>query len=100
MEVNERVSNMLLVNIQHELYLCNEIIRFERIYSGQTQEELSENICTPETLSRIESGQRAPSRKNFSAIMNKLGIEREIYNSYISASEFEIYEEKEILVSR
>lgn len=92
--LNERVSNILLVNVQHELYLCNEIIRDERINRGETQEQLSENICSPETLSRIESGKRAPSRKNFNAIMNKLGIDKTIYNSYISAKDFSIYEEK------
>lgn len=92
--LNERVSNILLVNVQHELYLCNEIIRDERINRGETQEQLSENICSPETLSRIESGKRAPSRKNFNAIMSKLGIDKTIYNSYVSAKDFSIYEEK------
>lgn len=92
--LNERVSNILLVNVQHELYLFNEIIRDERINRGETQEQLSENICSPETLSRIESGKRAPSRKNFNAIMSKLGIDKTIYNSYVSAKDFSIYEEK------
>lgn len=94
MDMNERISGILLVNIQYELYLCNEIIRFERIYSGKTQEQLSENICSPETLSRIESGKRAPSRRNFNAIMNKLGIERRIYNSYICSNDFGVYEQE------
>lgn len=92
--LSERNSNILLVNVQHELYLCNEIIRDERINRGETQEQLSENICSPETLSRIESGKRAPSRKNFNAIMSKLGIDKTIYNSYVSAKDFSIYEEK------
>lgn len=92
--LNNRNSNILLVNVQHELYLCNEIIRDERINRGETQEQLSENICSPETLSRIESGKRAPSRRNFNAIMSKLGIDKTIYNSYVSAKDFSIYEEK------
>lgn len=92
--LNNRNSNILLVNVQHELYLCNEIIRDERINRGETQEQLSENICSPETLSRIESGKRAPSRRNFNAIMSKLGIDKTMYNSYVSAKDFSIYEER------
>lgn len=94
MVMNKRKSSILLVNTQSELFLYNEIIKYERINSGKTQEQLSESICSPETLSRIESGKRAPSRKNFKAIMNKLGIEKSIYSSYISANEFEVYEQK------
>ena len=35
-------------------YRVGDIIRLTRIASGLTQEQLSENICSVETMSRIE----------------------------------------------
>ena len=41
-------------------YRVGDIIRLTRIASGLTQEQLSENICSVETMSRIENGENEP----------------------------------------
>lgn len=79
-------------NINGGLYLIDEVIKYSRIASGMSQENLSEGICTPESLSRVENGRRTPSSQNFQSLMKKLGREREIYSTILSVDEFEILE--------
>lgn len=85
-------SFFLSENSQCEIWLVNELIQRGRKKKGFTQEKLSEDICTPENLSAIESGKRAPSIKNYDKLMQKLGMDKDFYNSFISAEQFEIYE--------
>lgn len=85
-------SFLLLENSQCEILLVNELIQRGRKVKGMTQEKLSENICTPENLSAIESGKRAPSIRNYDKFMEKLGMDKDFYNSFLSAEQFEIYE--------
>ncbi len=85
-------SFMVLENSQCEILLVNELIQRGRKTKGLTQEKLSEDICTPENLSAIESGKRAPSVRNYDKFMEKLGMDKDFYNSFISAEQFEIYE--------
>lgn len=40
-----------------------------------TQEEISDGICAVESYSRIESGKRAPNRRNYQALAKRLEIE-------------------------
>ena len=87
-------STLLLENTQSELYLVNEFIKNCRIANGLSQETLSGNICSPETLSRIESGKRAPSIKNFQSLTTRMGINKDLYNIFISTENFEIFEKK------
>jgi len=77
---------------QCEILLVNELIQRGRKTKGFTQEKLSEDICTPENLSAIESGKRAPSIKHYDKIMEKLGMHKDFYNSFLSAELFEIHE--------
>jgi len=85
-------SFLILENSQCEILLVNELIQRGRKVKGMTQEKLSENICTPENLSAIESGKRAPSIRNYDKFMEKLGMDKDFYNSFLSAEQFEIYE--------
>lgn len=85
---------LLLENTQSELYLVNEFIKNCRIANGLSQETLSGDICSPETLSRIESGKRAPSMKNFESLTKRMGINKDLYSSFISTENFEIFEKK------
>lgn len=55
-----------------EMYLIDEMMQRFRIKKGVSQDVLSEGICTPETISRIESGRRGPNPNNFYALMRKL----------------------------
>lgn len=91
-------STLLLENTQSELYLVNEFIKNCRIANGLSQETLSGDICSPETLSRIESGKRAPSIKNFNSLIKRMGMNKDLYNSFISTGNFEIFEKKRELI--
>lgn len=75
-----------------EKHLIDEVISQARERKELTQEELSEDICTPETLSRIETGKRNPTVKNFHALMKKLGLGMGYYNTDFKAKHFETLE--------
>ena len=83
---------LLMENSQCEIFLLNEIIKKGRKAKGLSQEALSEGICTPENLSAIESGRRAPNIKNYGKILEKLGVHKGYYNSYLSDEKFDIQE--------
>ena len=54
--------------------LMNEYLATGRKQKRLTQEELSEGVCAVETYSRIESGKRAASKKNYLKLAEKLEI--------------------------
>ena len=54
-------------------HTLGEMIRDFRKRAGFTQEQLSEGICSPVTISRIETGVQRPSRSLLDAILFKLG---------------------------
>ena len=49
------------------------VIKYTRKATGMTQEELSEGICEPVTISRYENGQLNPSDDKFIRLMQKMG---------------------------
>ena len=57
-----------------QFYMIHEYLLSKRQVMELTQEKLSEGICEPETYSRVEKGRRAPSRKNFQKLAERLGI--------------------------
>lgn len=83
---------LLMENSQCEIFLLNEIIKKGRKAKGLSQEALSEGICTPENLSAIESGRRVPNIKNYGKLLEKLGLHKGYYNSYLSDEKFDIQE--------
>ncbi|WMJ87605.1 helix-turn-helix domain-containing protein [Anaerocolumna sp. MB42-C2] len=84
-------AKILLVNVQSEIFLSNEVIRTLRNVKGISQEELSWEICTQETLSRIECGKRTPNRNNYYKLMSKLGIMKNYFSGYIISDDYELY---------
>lgn len=80
-----------------EIYLVDEVIKMSRAGSSFSQEVLSEGICTPETLSRVESGRRAPNRGNFYALMEKLDVSLDYYNARLDTDDFLLLEKKRVL---
>lgn len=75
-----------------ELYLIDEMVQRFRIKKGISQEVLSEDICMPETISRIESGRRGPNPNNFYALMRKLETEHDYYNGKLETNDFLLLE--------
>lgn len=74
-----------------KLYLMHEYFLYKRQENEWTQEKLSEGICETETYSRIEGGRRAPSRKNYGALAQKLGIRWMQYRGEINSSNLKAY---------
>ncbi|MCI8484469.1 MAG: helix-turn-helix transcriptional regulator [Lachnospiraceae bacterium] len=82
----------LIRNDFREKQLIDELLRDTRMRKKVSQEKLSEGICAPETLSRIETGKRNPTVKHFYELMQKLGLEIGYYNTYFDVERFETLE--------
>lgn len=86
-----------------EIYLVGEVLKQYRIKKAISQEELSEGICAPETISRIESGKRAPNTKNYYALAQKLDAEVDYFDAGIDTENFSLIllkREMQIAVAR
>ncbi|MEG1459653.1 MAG: helix-turn-helix transcriptional regulator, partial [Acetivibrio sp.] len=95
MEIPKNEINIWEENTQREIYLIHELLKKSRIKKKMTQENLTNEIdIEQETISRIETGKRPPSRQTFQRMKDELGIDRTYYMGYISADEFEIHEKK------
>lgn len=90
--MSEKIVMFFMASIQSEVVVTNELIREMRISQKMSQEELSADICTQETLSRIESGMRSPNAKKLYQMLKRLGLERERYYGFIIAEDYELYE--------
>lgn len=91
-QLSEGSIGLLVENRQCEILLIDEIIRRERKAQGLSQEELCENICTPENLSAVENGKRAPTIKNYDKLVGKLGLSKDYYISILYTEIFEVQE--------
>lgn len=90
--ISEKIVMVFLTSIQGEIVVTNELIREMRLSQKMSQEELSADICTQETLSRIESGMRTPNTNKLYQMFKRLGIERERYYGFIAADDYALYE--------
>ena len=88
----ETGDELYLLNMWQEVELLHEVIGRSRREQGYTQKKLSEDICEPETLSRIESGKRAPYKKTYQALAQKLSLSDEYYFSTIETDSFRTLE--------
>lgn len=71
-----------------------ELIRRTRRASKLTQESLSEDICTRETLARIENGNQQPRSEKLWQIMEKMDRNGKRIETGIQVEEYEILELK------
>lgn len=80
-----------------EVYNMGEVIQKRRKSLGITQEQLSEGICSVQTLSRVENGKNRISWEKFKKLMERLGMPSEKYSLVIEVDDIESIEfEKEI----
>lgn len=70
---------------------ANLLIKEARIKAGLTQEQLSEGICTPQALSRIENGKANVSHVTFQALMERTGAQYGRYPIFNSRDGFECF---------
>ena len=85
------IIRFLKSNTQRECVISNQFLRNLREAEGVTQEELCEDVCAWETISRIESG-RNPNKKKLYQMWKRLGVEREHYYGFIESEHYAIYE--------
>ena len=50
---------------------------------GLTQEDLADGICSVPTLSRIENGERMPSKENYEMLLQRLGYSDTILYEFV-----------------
>ena len=89
---SERIAEFIYVSRQSEILVANELLKEVRLEQNLSQEELSTDICTQETLSRIECGKRRPHSKNLYGMLRKMGVERERVYGFIISDDYELYE--------
>lgn len=80
-------DELYMMDVWQEAELLDEVLSRNRQYQGYSQEELSEGICTPETLSRIETARRAPNTGTFHALTKKLNLREDYYYSSIETDD-------------
>ncbi len=69
-----------------------ETVRKLRVQLAITQEDLCDGICAVPTLSRIENGQRLPSKAVFDSLMQRMGRTGDMYDALISDHDLAIHE--------
>lgn len=75
-----------------KVYFIHEYLYTKRKEKALTQEKLSEEVCAVETYSRLERGERVPSRKNLLQLSNKLDMNWIYCRGEIESTDSEIYE--------
>lgn len=73
------------------VYVVGDFLRETRIRKGYTQEEVSYGICTTASLSRIENGAQKLGRLILEKLFERLGTENNLFNSFVSREEMELY---------
>jgi transcriptional regulator with XRE-family HTH domain len=77
-------------------YRLGDIIRMTRKSLSITQEQLCNEICSAETLSRIENGNQNPSRDVYELLMERMGRFRERAYSVLSVSDLKVLEKMKL----
>lgn len=73
------------------VYVVGDFLRETRMRKGYTQEEVSYGICTAASLSRIENGAQKQGRLIMEKLFERLGTENNLFNSFVSREEMELY---------
>ncbi len=71
-------------------YNVGDMIRLTRQAIGMSQEELADNICSVQTLSRIENGKVKVKKKVYQQLMEKMGRNGTKNYSVLSTENFEV----------
>jgi len=90
--LEEKILCLLLTSEHSETLISNEVVREVRLSSGLSQEELCEDICSRETLSKIENGKQSPKRGKLQAILEKMGEKRGRYYASVDTEVSALHE--------
>ena len=70
------------------IYKFGYLIKGKREELGYTQEELADGICSVTTLSRIENGERMPTKDHFTLLLQRLGYSDAMSNCFVDEKTF------------
>ena len=87
-------DELYMMDVWQEVDLLDEVLSRNRQHQGYSQEELSEGICTPETLSRIETARRTPNTSTFRALAEKLDLREDYYYSSIETDDLTLLDQR------
>ena len=73
------------------IYLFGPLIKQRREELGISQEELADGICSVPTLSRIENGERMPSKQHSEMLLQRLGYSDSIHISFVTEKTLELH---------
>lgn len=76
------------------VFQLGSIIKKRREELGYSQEELADGICSVPTLSRIENGDRMPTKDHFEMLMQRLGYSAMSLDFFTDKRDFLIHEQK------
>lgn len=79
-------------NVQKDVSVSNEIIAKCRKLCNLSQEKVSEDVCSVEQYSRIETGKCSPLEKSYRALMEKMNQAQERNRFFINAQEYSLHE--------
>ena len=79
-------------------YNKSAIIKYTRLAKNMTQEELSQFICEPATLSRYENGQINPTNDKFTQLMQRMGEAGELYTFPVQCETVDLQEKMKKLL--
>lgn len=77
-----------------------ESVRKIRKVKNLSQNELSENICDPRTVLRMEKGKDLPNAQNYRELMGRLGQEGYRYIPQIVSEKYEMHELRKQVASK
>ena len=70
------------------IYPYGKLIRQRREELGFSQQELAAGICSVPTLSRIENGERLPSKEHNELLLQRLGLSDTVRVQYVTEQSF------------
>lgn len=76
------------------IFQLGAIIRYRREQLGISQEELADGICSVPTLSRIENGERMPTKNHYEMLMQRLGYSDMSMDFFANKKAFQLHELK------
>ena len=76
------------------VFQLGTVIKNRREELGMTQEDLADGICSVPTLSRIENGERMPTKDHFEMFMQRLGYSAMSLDFFTDKQDFQTYELK------
>lgn len=76
------------------IYKFGYIIKQRREELGYTQEDLADGICSVPTLSRIENGERLPTKDHFEMLLQRLGYSESLLYTYVDSNTLFLHEQK------